>query len=191
MSKFTSKYVREELATVCTIMDFSELETAGDKVQTFNNVAMHLLATAKGLDTALIFESKFPKGIQEIVDGYIEQWEALRVQLVKFNPEMYVAWANMFEIYPVADEPHEDPAFEGLGVEPPQFALEEEEAPKKAKKEKKAKTVEVEEEDVEVDDEIEEDDEELTDEDIEEELDEVLDEEFEDEVLDEEYEDEE
>lgn len=138
MSKLTAKFAREGLALTCTIMDFTSLEVKGDKKQTFNNVASHLLATAKSIDTALIFESKFPKGVAEIVDGYTSQWEELRCQLVKFAPEQYVEWALLFEVVPAFDEWAEDPAFKDLEIDPPNFDEYEAEQKKKAKAEKKA-----------------------------------------------------
>lgn len=180
MSKFTAKFVREGLEISCGIMDWKNLEVKGDKKQTFNNVAMHLLSTGVAMDTAYIFEAKFPKGIAEILEGYLEQWEALRVKLVKFDPSAYVQFAEQFEIYPASGDPDNDPAFKGLDVEPPKFDgagadVEEDEDAEE----------EVEELDESEEEEIEEgvDDEELSDEELDEELDEVLDEEFEDEVL--------
>ena len=188
MAKFTAKQVRIGLEATCTVMDWSELEVKGNKEATFNNVAMHLLATAKAIDTAYVFDSKFPTGIQEIVDGYTEQWENLRQQLVKYNHKAYTEFATLFEIVPAYDDISEDPAFLELGIEPPTLEKEE---PKKGSKKVKAKDVEEDDEDEEVSDEIDEDeeededvdDEELSDEELEEELDEVLDEEFEDETL--------
>jgi len=194
MAKFTAKHVREGLSNSCEIFSLENLTVEGNEGQTFANVTSHLLAASAALDTALVFESKFPAGIEEIVDGYVAQWEALRVEAVALNPEAYVEWAELFGVYPAFAEPDEDPAFEGLDIDAPHTG-EEPEPVKPAKKEKPAKnkaSVEDEvDEEVDEDEEDEEvDEEEVSDEDLENELDEVLDEEFEDEVLAEEAEEE-
>ena len=115
-------------------MDWSELEVKDNHDATFNNVAMHLLSTAKAIDTALVFDAKFPSGIAEIVDDYTAQWENLRTQLVKFDPEKYTEFATLFEIVPSFDEISEDPAFIAIGLEPP--TLEKEKPKKKSAKKK-------------------------------------------------------
>lgn len=94
MAKFTAKFVREGLRDFVSVQTFDALTVKGDKEATFNNVAMQVLAGARAIDTAYVFEAKFPEGIADLMDEYTSAWEELRAQLAKEFPKEYKVFAK-------------------------------------------------------------------------------------------------
>lgn len=137
MAKFTLKFVRDELSDMFIDLDPANFEvrkeqkskSTGKKVKvvdkeaTIGNMERWLLYYSGVLDAMDLFESKFPDGLDEIVNAYKDDWESLRAYYEEKYPDEYETFSDDYSVGSYEDEGEEDEDDEEEAVDYSEMSL--------------------------------------------------------------------
>ena len=136
MAKFTTKFVRDELADQfidlnpesVTIYATQKSKSSGKKVKVPDKdasiaaIERWLMYYSGTLDTLDIFEAKWPDGIADIINDYKAQWERLRAYYEKKWPDEYAKFAEDFSVSAYDDIDTDDESDEDEDDDTPDYS---------------------------------------------------------------------
>lgn len=116
MAKLTKKRVLDTIEVTCDIQEWDVWNDAkGDKERTKINHLIALCSIKDSLNTLSIFDTHYPDGVAEVVEGYKEKYEQFRQQFIRSYPDDFIAFSLTLDLSPIGATKYnskKDPALE-------------------------------------------------------------------------------
>lgn len=116
MAKLTKKRVLDTIEVTCDIQEWDVWNDAkGDKERTKINHLIALCSIKDSLNTLSVFDTHYPDGVAEVVEGYKEKYEQFRQQFIRSYPDDFIAFSLTLDLSPIGATKYnskKDPALE-------------------------------------------------------------------------------